>query len=370
MTKISQDQIVYAFRSLVAIYLQDHATLLESARTAASLPSYSQNADRARYGIAWAHLGLHDLGAARTALATADRASPMPALTGFMGAALAAEVGDPAPVMALARQVQAGGPDAISAADRASIARLLADVGDVAGAEAMAVGGRDDCYPCAVARARIAVLKGDRSAAIRLFRHATDLGPSLPEAWHEWGRARLAWGNVEGARLAFQQAHRLGPRWADPLKYEGDALLAAGDARGAERRYREAAERRAEMGRAAYRLGSGAGGAGSTRGRAGEISGGGRDGPDAGRAGRGATQDRRGGTMSDQTEGRRPRKRREAAPTTPDAVEIAMDRIIAGEPEDGPAHAVLRGHRDLLRWQTISERMSVALKVLTGLTGR
>ena len=46
-----------------------------------------------------------------------------------------------------------------------------------------------------------------------------------------------------------------------------------------------------------------------------------------------------------------------------------MDRIIAGEPEDGPAHAVLRGHRDLLRWQTISERMSVALKVLTGLTG-
>ncbi|WP_309628893.1 hypothetical protein [Brevundimonas sp.] len=73
--------------------------------------------------------------------------------------------------------------------------------------------------------------------------------------------------------------------------------------------------------------------------------------------------------MSDQTEGRRSRKRREAAPTTADAVEIAMDRIIAGEPEDGPAHAVLRGHRDLLRWQTISERMSVALKVLTGLTG-
>ena len=68
-------------------------------------------------------------------------------------------------------------------------------------------------------------------------------------------------------------------------------------------------------------------------------------------------------------EGRRSRKRREAAPKTADAVEIAMDRIIAGEPEDGPAHAVLRGHRDLLRWQTISERMSVALKVLTGLTG-
>lgn len=46
-----------------------------------------------------------------------------------------------------------------------------------------------------------------------------------------------------------------------------------------------------------------------------------------------------------------------------------MERLIAGEAEDGPAHAVLRGHRDLLRWQTISERMTVALKALTGVAG-
>ena len=74
------------------------------------------------------------------------------------------------------------------------------------------MGGRDDCYPCAVARARIAVLKGDRSAAIGLFRHATGLGPSLPEAWQEngvglgwagamWGRGwrfsrRIVWGRA------------------------------------------------------------------------------------------------------------------------------------------------------------------------------
>lgn len=46
-----------------------------------------------------------------------------------------------------------------------------------------------------------------------------------------------------------------------------------------------------------------------------------------------------------------------------------MERLAKGEPADGPAHAVLRGHRDLLRWQTVSERMSVALKALTGLAG-
>lgn len=72
--------------------------------------------------------------------------------------------------------------------------------------------------------------------------------------------------------------------------------------------------------------------------------------------------------MSDQTTGKRSRRRAER-PTTADAVEIAMERIIAGEADDGPAHEVLRGHRDLLRWQTISERMSVGLKLLGGLAG-
>lgn len=33
------------------------------------------------------------------------------------------------------------------------------------------------------------------------------------------------------------------PRWADPLKYWGDALAAGGDHRGAIRKYRDAAER-------------------------------------------------------------------------------------------------------------------------------
>ena len=39
------------------------------------------------------------------------------------------------------------------------------------------------------------------------------------------------------------------------------------------------------------------------------------------------------------------RRRGETAPTTADAVEIAMDRIIAGEPEDGPARLAPLGQR-------------------------
>lgn len=76
--------------------------------------------------------------------------------------------------------------------------------------------------------------------------------------------------------------------------------------------------------------------------------------------------------MSEQITARPPRARRKAAepaPSTLDAIEIALERVAKGEPADGPAHAVLRGHRDLLRWQTVSERMSVGLKVLTAVAG-
>ncbi len=59
----------------------------------------------------------------------------------------------------------------------------------------------------------------------------------------EWVQAKLARGDVTGAIRLFREAHERGPRWADPLKYEGDALVRKGEHRAALRRYREAAER-------------------------------------------------------------------------------------------------------------------------------
>jgi tetratricopeptide (TPR) repeat protein len=76
--------------------------------------------------------------------------------------------------------------------------------------------------------------------------------------------------------------------------------------------------------------------------------------------------------MTDRAEGQRPRRRRrsrESAPTTPDPVDIAMQAEKSGRPAEGAAHAVLVKHARLLDAQLASERLSITLKVLSGLVG-
>ncbi len=248
VTKAAQDQVLYGSRGSAAQYLGDHAVALENARIRFGLPDYGGAAQSAGYQIVAAHIGLHDLKAARAALSVADRRGGRAQLSLFTGAALAAEAGEPARAIALVRQLETSTPPAgarivRSATEQAEIARILTRAGDADGAEAVLLGLRDDCYPCAVARAEVAVLRGRRAEAIRLFRHATTLGPSLPQAWQAWGQARMDWGDPEAARLAFRQARRLGPRWADPLKGEADALMALDRAREAEGLYARAATR-------------------------------------------------------------------------------------------------------------------------------
>lgn len=65
-----------------------------------------------------------------------------------------------------------------------------------------------------------------------------------------------------------------------------------------------------------------------------------------------------------------------AAPTTPDAIEIAMEAEAAGAEPSGFAARVLEGQvgliaeqRKLIGWQVNSERASYGLKVLTGVVG-
>lgn len=69
-----------------------------------------------------------------------------------------------------------------------------------------------------------------------------------------------------------------------------------------------------------------------------------------------------------QTRARR-KARASAEPTTPDAIEIAMDAEASGEPPTSPARLVLERQAHLIGWQIASERASFALKVLTGVTG-
>jgi tetratricopeptide (TPR) repeat protein len=125
------------------------------------------------------------------------------------------------------------------------IAPLLADAlarnGDTAGADQLIAQTPLDCYRCVRMRGRIAAVENDTAAADRWFGEAVKQAPSRPFAYAEWGEAKLARGDSEGAIELFRQAQEKGPRWADPLKFEGDALALAksADALG---RYAAAAE--------------------------------------------------------------------------------------------------------------------------------
>ena len=63
------------------------------------------------------------------------------------------------------------------------------------------------------------------------------LAPSLPFAYVEWGRLRLAHGDPAGAIAKAAQALKAGPDYADASELWGDALMAQGDDAGAVTRF-------------------------------------------------------------------------------------------------------------------------------------
>lgn len=130
-----------------------------------------------------------------------------------------------------------------------ALAMALSRSGDVERAALVIAGTPTDCYQCVIARGVVAEASGDRATADRWFAEAVRQAPSLPFANEEWGRAKLARGDLDGALAEFREANRRSPNWADPLKGWGDVLLARGDSRGALRQY-EAAHRRAPQWRA------------------------------------------------------------------------------------------------------------------------
>jgi Tfp pilus assembly protein PilF len=100
-----------------------------------------------------------------------------------------------------------------------------------------------DCYNCVVARGHVAGLAGNRRAAEHWWREAIRIGPSIPMGYEALGRSRLQAGDAAGALALFRTAQEKGPRWADPVKGEADALVRLGRTREALRRYAAAAER-------------------------------------------------------------------------------------------------------------------------------
>lgn len=122
----------------------------------------------------------------------------------------------------------------------AIVAEISARNGSLDYAVAVTASSKDDCYPCLRARANIAELQGRADEADRLFALATEIGPTLPQAWLAWGEVKAARGDTPGATEAFRQAARLGPKWADPPKFWGDLLARQGAHTEAASKYRDA----------------------------------------------------------------------------------------------------------------------------------
>ncbi|MES2753770.1 MAG: tetratricopeptide repeat protein [Pseudomonadota bacterium] len=146
------------------------------------------------------------------------------------------------------------------------VAILLAQAGLPRAAASLSDRLPNDCYDCVRAKGWAALAAGDRVAARRWFAEAVRQGPALPAARVDLGRLQLLEGRFDAGLAELRKAARLSPNWADPLRYEGDALLRAGkpaEARAAYARAAKAAPNwgslRLIQGRLLTALGDGAG---------------------------------------------------------------------------------------------------------------
>jgi tetratricopeptide (TPR) repeat protein len=105
-------------------------------------------------------------------------------------------------------------------------ALALAHMEQFAAAEARLKPSPADCYPCLRARAQVAALQRQDSRADFWFARAAEIGPSLPFAESEWGRALMDSGKPDEAIEKFKQSNKKGPHFADPLEGWGEAFMA------------------------------------------------------------------------------------------------------------------------------------------------
>jgi tetratricopeptide (TPR) repeat protein len=238
-----------------AATLGDFAGAADGAAQVRGLPDYQGIADAALQEQAAALALQHDPAAARAVLAEAGPPDPAAAFDNAISwgspAVAQADIDEALGDWAAAvRDLEAaqGAADkgklpaaAIRTAVWPALAYARARAGDIPGGRALAASTPLDCYACVLTRGRIAALARDWPDAERWLAEAARQAPDLPFADQAWGELLLARGDAKGAIARFQKAHRLGPRYADPLEGWGEALMATGDFRAAAARFAEAA---------------------------------------------------------------------------------------------------------------------------------
>jgi tetratricopeptide (TPR) repeat protein len=141
--------------------------------------------------------------------------------------------------------------DAMSATTQAQIeegpimsaeqaAEAYAHVGRLAEARALLAPLPSDCVDCLKGRGFVAARAHDWASADRWYAQAARQAPSIPDPQSDWGKALLDKGDLDGAIVKFEAAHRISPHFADPLELWGETLMRKGDYAGAVARFAEA----------------------------------------------------------------------------------------------------------------------------------
>ena len=121
-------------------------------------------------------------------------------------------------------------------------AKALLAVGRIAEAQAAVAAMPDDCTDCLELRGDLAAARGDRAGVDAAYGAATGRG-EIPLRDLDWGRALLRLGDTDAAIGKLKRAHKLGPRFADPLELWGEALIRKQDFPGAVDKFAEADRR-------------------------------------------------------------------------------------------------------------------------------
>jgi len=222
---------------------------LDLDRKLETYPEFSGQVENARYNDVTAYAQLHDAAGVRAAFDDLPMGSGPEAGARRDGTRAFAEMllGHNAMMLAMREKFDDAfsklGPFGALTQQRQFwpfIALALAQAGRMNEAHALVDRTPADCGQCLAVRGVIDALEHNWNGAGYWCARAADYAPSLPLYSSFWGRVLLKKGDYDGAIVKLAQAHKLGPKFADPLEMWGEALTAKGKAGAALDKFEEA----------------------------------------------------------------------------------------------------------------------------------
>ncbi len=236
-------------QAMVASDQGDFNGQIDLDRKLETYPEFSGQVENARYNDVTAYAQLHDAAGMRAAFDDLPMGSGPEAGARRDGTRAFAEMllGHNAMMLAMREKFDDAfsklGPFGALTQQRQFwpfIALALARAGRMKEAHALVDRTPVDCGPCLAVHGLIDMLERNWNGAGYWFARATHDAPSLPLNFSLWGEMLLKKGDHDGAIAKLAQAHRLGPRFADPIEMWGEALAAKGDAAAALDKFAEA----------------------------------------------------------------------------------------------------------------------------------